>query len=175
MLINVDIEIPSDLLAAADVDTRYTFRRTVENRMRPRFNKLAQEVAQVSIYDALAAYWRVEQRTEYDTVAFSLQNIHHAAQYLEADEGTAPHHITQSAHTIPLRKLIEWLGGDVRSARRVQAILAMPGHSIEIDHPGTKPDKPVQEAIASAEADIIAAADDALTRWMERFGAQEVA
>ena len=169
MLIAFDIEIPKDIEAAAGVDTRYTFRRTVENRMRPRFNQLLRQVEEDTIYPKLAQFYLVEQVTTEDSVSFALINLHPAARYLEAPEGTVPHTIVQAEHVIPFGNLVEFFSGDNHAASIAQYVLA--NRDIIIEHPGTAPDQPVIDDVADAETNILAATEDAMEVWAQRFGA----
>ncbi len=172
---SIQAEMPQEILDAKTVDTRYTFRRTVENRMRPRFNALREEVRQTTIYPAIAQYWKVEQYTGTEDVYFDLINTHRASVYLEAPEGTKPHVIEQEPHVIPFGKLKEWQPyvRDVE-LRRIQFFLHKKVDKIVINHPGTQPDEPVLAAIEDASSNISLAVDDAISVWMDRFGAKVV-
>ena len=180
MLTSVEVERP-DILVDVGVDRLRTFRRSVENRLRPRFNRLRDTVKRVARYKELSPYYIVEQRSTADTTTFALENTHPASVYLLAEEGTKEHIIIQRPLLIPRGQLETWLAkggswgivpGDIPgTAASVQAVLSQ--RQIVINHPGTEPDVPVLNAIEAAEPDILDAAYNAIDYWAERFGVEE--
>ena len=186
MLTSVEVVRPDEMVKTG-VDPVRTFRRSVENRLRPRMNRLRDTVKSVAKYQALSPYFIVEQRSDGDSVTFALENTHPAAVFLLAEEGTKPHIIVQRPHLIPRGQLITWLekggspnygGGDDEYnmssvgevAARVQMILN--ARPIVIPHPGTEPDVPVINAIAAAEPGILDSAYSAIDYWADRFGVE---
>lgn len=170
-MISITIQIPDDARAARGVDTRTTFRRSMENRMRPRMNALRDRVRQVSRYEAIAKDFAVVQRTTENTITFALVNNNPKSRYLLASEGTQPHTITQRPHMVPLGQLVKWSGGDMWLARVAQAAIARRG--VVIPHPGTEPDTAVFYEIDMAERGLLDAAVDGADAWARRFGSVE--
>lgn len=178
MLTSVDIEIPQDIKVAAGTNVRATLRRAIANRLRPRFNDLRKQAQQVTIYPSIADKFAVEQVTAEDSIAFALVNVSPIANILEMPGGSPAHVIEQEAHFIPVINLMNWLttkgveaGGLVPLAFMVRRVLAK--RNIVIHHPGTRPDTPVQLAVDAAEPQLLAAAENAVDYWIDRFGVTE--
>lgn len=172
MLTSVDIEIPDQQRAAMGVDARSTFRRMIQNRVRPRFQRAVGEMKQKAKYQAIAEFYEVHQQTTGDSIAFSIVNTHKAAGYLIG--GTTPHTITQAPHVIPRGKLASWLskrGENPRFAGRVQYFLNQ--RPIIIEHPGNPPDTEVQAIADEVERETLSAVVDGQMKWAQRFGAPE--
>lgn len=173
MLANVDIKFPKELKEAmhGSNNSRVTFRRTMENRLRPPMNALVNKLKHVTIYPAIADDFALEEETTEVSVAFAAVNRNPAAQYLEAPEGTRPHLIVQRPHVVPLQALLAWSGGNVGLAKLAQARIARRG--VTIHHPGTRPDRPVHEEMEAAVPGLVSAAMDGAERWASSYGTKE--
>jgi hypothetical protein len=170
MLVAISAEFPKEIEAAAKADLRATFRKSLENRLRPRMEALVDRIKHDAHYQSIAPFYELEQKSTADEVAFAVINTNPHSQYLIG--GTAPHVIQQRPHMVPLSALMAWSGGDKRVAQIAQARIAQRG--VTIHHPGTKKDEPVLADIAIADQPLLVAAQGAIDAWANKLGAEVI-
>lgn len=94
MLVNIDVEFPKEIEAAANVDMRATFRKTMENRLRPRMDALVDTIKSIAHYQKIAGAYELEQKSTPDSVAFAAVNVNKNSRFLIG--GSRPHMIPRA-------------------------------------------------------------------------------
>lgn len=89
MLVNIEAQFPKEIDAAANVDARATFRRVMENRLRPRMESLVQRIKAGAKYQKIAPAYELEQKSTPDTIAFAVINTNVHSRFLIG--GSRPH------------------------------------------------------------------------------------
>jgi hypothetical protein len=169
VLTNITIEYP-DYLAPTPVDVRGTFRKTLENRARPRMERAVARLQGEARYQKIADRFRLEQASTSDLISFAIVNDHRAARYLIG--GVEP--FQAGPRNVPIAALKAWAqarGLPESVAYAVQAKIAKEGFR----HPGIQPDAPAQRILEDIADDLLASISDGIEVWAARYGAEEAA